>query len=91
MRVQAAAVEPGQERPADELHEPGADDQVGTVALARDGQRLVPVIAAGEVAHLHREGRDACRFGPVEPGDAVAVGADRDDGRAVGRVGARVE
>src|SRR6516165_1101685 len=90
MRVQAAAREAGEERRADELHEPRADDQVWLIPGAACGERLIPFLPGAEVGDLEGEGGDVRFSRAIQGADAVAVSADRDDGRTVGRVGAGV-
>ena len=76
MRVQAAAAESPEERLADELHEPRADDEVGMVSLARRGERFIPFAAGGEVSDPQDEGRDMRGLGPLQRGDVLPISAD---------------
>lgn len=48
------------------------------------GQRPVPLLAGGEVLHPTHEGGQPGALGALQPGDALAVGPDRDDLSAVG-------
>jgi hypothetical protein len=80
-----------QEVAADQLHEAGRDDQVRLVAGHRRGQGPVPRGPVREVLDPVHERRQP---GPLRTGqalDAVAVGADGNDLRAVRRVGGCVE
>src|SRR5690348_7662727 len=91
MRVQAVASEAGEERGADELHEPRADDQVRLVFRAPGRERLVPLLPRAEVADLEGEGGDVRPVRTLQRADAFPVGADGDHGRAVRRVRACVD
>ncbi|GAB3997265.1 hypothetical protein GCM10029992_19660 [Glycomyces albus] len=77
--VDVAAGEGLQEARSAQLEESGRDDQVGLVAGDGLGERGVPLLAGGEVAHLAHEGGDAGVFGALQPVGAVAVGPDGDD------------
>ena len=70
---------------------PAEHDEVGLEARDGVGERPVPVLAAGELADLLDERRDAGALGAGQALDAVAVGADGDHPGAVRRVAAGVE
>lgn len=71
MRIDEAAGEAVEERRAAQLHEAGADHQVGGVGGAGLGEGGVPVGPLGEVAEPHDEGGDA---GPLGTGQALDAG-----------------
>ena len=75
----------------DQLHEARGHHQVRLEGRARLGQRLVPVSASGMVGDPVHEGRHPGPLGPVQAGNAAAVGADSDHLCAVGVIGARAE
>ena len=55
------------------------------------GERPVPGVPGGVIGEFLDEGRYPGAFGPGQPLDAVAVGADRHDPGAVGLVGRSVQ
>jgi hypothetical protein len=89
--IEIAVAERVEEARSDELEEPGGDDEVGLVLGDVRGQRRIPVVAGLVRLQLIHEHRHTRRGGPVEPADAVPVGADRDDPGAVLRIRGRVE
>jgi hypothetical protein len=91
MGVDRPLAEPGQKSRTHELHEAGQDHQVGLVLRDRVGERGVPGRPVREVRHPEHERRHTGALGPGEPLDVLAVGSDRDDLRAVRRVGACIE
>ena len=85
-----AAAERGEERRPDQLHEAGRarPGRARTPRRRRSARASQSSRSAKSRDPVH-ERRDAGPLGPGQPLDAVAVGADGDDLRAVRRVGAR--
>ena len=80
-----------QEGRSEDLHEPGADDEVGSVRDDGRGDRGVPRGAVGVRADRLDEGRDPRALGPGEPLDAGTIRSDGDDLRRVAGIGGRVQ
>ncbi len=71
MGIHAPSAEGGEERLADELHEPGQHHEVRLVAGAGSGERRVPLLARRVVREAYGEGGYAGSFGPGQRVDAA--------------------
>src|SRR3954469_9871483 len=84
--VHDAAGKAADEGRAEDLHEPGQDDQLGPALLEPGRKGVVAVAAVGVVGGGEDTRRDAGGAGAVEPARLRAVGAHGDDLHAVAPV-----
>ena len=83
VRVDDAAGEALEEAAPQQVHVPGADDQVDAVLDQPVGHRRVARLAVVEVVELEGGGRDPGRLRPLERARVGLVAGDRDDRQAL--------